>query len=147
MPPGCFAPKGETTIAKGNLYTLSVSFADSSPIGGAFPETCRFPAGGIVCRPYSGIVRPFWLFVKTDRRGGSRPSPTVQRCNLCFFIGFGKLDIAVLFFKASAQVFVSAVHGAGTAGALHIIMAGFGFDFIPAEFAADGIAKNHFLSS
>ena len=44
-------------IAAGNLYTLSVSFADSSPNGGAFPETCRFPAGGIVCRPYSGIVR------------------------------------------------------------------------------------------
>ena len=46
MPPGCFALKGETTIAAGDLYTLSVSFADSSPNGGAFPETCRFPAGG-----------------------------------------------------------------------------------------------------
>ena len=62
MPPGCFALKGETTIAAGNSYTLSVSFADSSPNGGVFPETCRFPAGGILCRPYSGIVRPFWLF-------------------------------------------------------------------------------------
>ena len=53
MPPGCFALKGETTIAIGNSYTLSVSFADSSPNGGAFPETCRFPAGGILCRPYT----------------------------------------------------------------------------------------------
>ena len=52
MPPGCFALKGETTIAEGNSCTLSVSFADSSPNGGAFLETCRFPAGGIVCRPY-----------------------------------------------------------------------------------------------
>ena len=41
---------------------------------------------------------------------------------------------------------MAAVHGAGTAGALHIIVAGFGFDLIPAELAADGVAKDHFAA-
>ena len=56
MPPGSFGDR-QMNIAAGDLFILSVSFADSSPNGGAFPETCRFPAGGILCRPYSGIVR------------------------------------------------------------------------------------------
>ena len=50
MPPGSFGDR-QMNIAAGDLYTLSVSFADSSPIGGAFPETRRFPAGGITAGP------------------------------------------------------------------------------------------------
>ena len=28
-----------------------------------FPETCRFPAGGILCRPYRGLYFYFGFFV------------------------------------------------------------------------------------
>ena len=62
MPPGSFGDR-QMNIGAGDLFTLSVSFADSSPTGGAFPETCRFPAGGITAGPTGGLSGQFLHYI------------------------------------------------------------------------------------
>ena len=60
---------------------------------------------------------------------------------------YGNICIAPFFLETAAEVIVAAVNGAGTAFALHIVVAVLGFDFIAADVAADGILNNHFISS
>ena len=59
----------------------------------------------------------------------------------------GDVGIAAFFFEASSKIIVSAVYGAGTAGAFHEIMPIFGFDFVTADIAADSVFDNHLYSS
>ena len=59
----------------------------------------------------------------------------------------GNIRIASFFFEATAEVIVSAIYGAGSAGALHEIVPVLGFDFVAADIATDGVFDDHWLSS
>ena len=59
----------------------------------------------------------------------------------------GDVGIASFLLKATAEVIVPSVDGAGTTFAFHIIVAVFGFDFVAAYIAADSILDNHGRSS
>ena len=59
----------------------------------------------------------------------------------------GDIRITPFFFETSSEIIMSAVYGAGSAGALHKIMPVLGFDFVAADIAADGVFDNHGLSS
>jgi hypothetical protein len=63
-----------------------------------------------------------------------------------FFLRIGFADryvcIAPFFLEAAAEVVVAAVYGAGSAFACHKIVAVFGFDFITADIAANGVFDN-----
>ena len=70
---------------------------------------------------------------------------------LFLFLGiwyaYGNICIAPIFLETTAKVIMAAVYRTGTAFAGYEIMAVFGFDFITADIAADGILNNHFISS
>ena len=51
--------------------------------------------------------------------------------------------IAALLLKAAAQILVTAVHGTGSAFALHEIVTVLGFNLVATEIAADGVFDNH----
>ena len=69
---------------------------------------------------------------------------------LCLFLllDYGYVGKTALIFSApSQQVIVASVDGASTTLALHIIVAMFGFDFITADIAANGVFDNQYESS
>ena len=59
----------------------------------------------------------------------------------------GDVCITAFFLKAAAEVIVASVDGTSTTLALYIIMAMFGFDFVTADIAANGVFDNHYESS
>ena len=66
---------------------------------------------------------------------------------LLILLNYGYVGETALVFSAPSQVVVTAVDGASTTLALHIIVAMFGFDFITADIAANGVFDNHYESS
>ena len=64
-----------------------------------------------------------------------------------FRVGFadGDVGVAAFFLEATAEVIVTAVYGAGSAGALHKVMPVFGFDLVATEVTANSIFDNHFF--
>ena len=64
-------------------------------------------------------------------------------------VGFadGYIGVTAFFLETTAKIIMVAVYRTGTAFAGYEIMAVFGFDFITADIAADGILNNHFISS
>ena len=74
-------------------------------------------------------------------------------CTVVLFFVFrswctdGNVCITPFIFEAAAEVIVATVHGAGTAFTGYEIMAVFGFDFITADIASNGVFDNHYESS
>ena len=66
---------------------------------------------------------------------------------LLILLNYGYVGETALVFSAPSQVVVTSVDGASTTLALHIIVAMFGFDFITADIAANGVFDNHYESS
>ena len=66
---------------------------------------------------------------------------------LLILLNYGYVGETALVFSAPSQVVVTAVDGASTTLALHIIVAMFGFDFITADIAANSIFDNQYESS
>lgn len=66
---------------------------------------------------------------------------------LVLLLNYGYISKTALIFSAPSQVVVTAVDGAGSAGAFHLVVAVFGFDFITADIAADGDFDNQYESS
>ena len=66
---------------------------------------------------------------------------------LFLFLDYGYVSNTVLILSAPSQVVVAAVDGTSTTLALYIIMAMFGFDFITADIAANGVFDNQYESS
>ena len=66
---------------------------------------------------------------------------------LRILLNYGYVGETALVFSAPSQVVVTAVDGASTTLALHIIVAMFGFDFITADIAANGVFDNQYESS
>ena len=60
---------------------------------------------------------------------------------------YGNICIAPIFLETTAKVIMAAVYRTGTAFAGNEIMAMFGFDFITADIAANGVFDNHCESS
>ena len=57
------------------------------------------------------------------------------------------IGIAPFFFEAPAQIIMTAVYGAGSAGAFYKIVPMFGFDLVAADVATDGVFDDHWDSS
>lgn len=55
---------------------------------------------------------------------------------------YGNICIAPFFLVTTAKVIMAAIYGAGSAFACHKIVAVFGFDFITADIAANGVFDN-----
>ncbi len=70
---------------------------------------------------------------------------------LFLFLGiwyaYGNICIAPIFLETTAKVIMAAVYRTGTAFAGYEIMAMFGFDFITADIAANGVFDNQYESS
>ena len=66
---------------------------------------------------------------------------------LFLLLDYGYVGKTVLIMSTPTQVVVAAVDGASTTLALHIIVAMFGFDFITADIAANGIFDDQYESS
>ena len=66
---------------------------------------------------------------------------------LLILLNYGYVGETALVFSAPSQVVVTAVDGASTTLALHIIVAMFGFDFITTDIAANGIFDDQYESS
>ena len=66
---------------------------------------------------------------------------------LLILLDYGYVGKTALIFSAPSQVVVTAVDGAGTAFALDIIVAVFGFDLVTADITANGIFDNQYESS
>ena len=62
-------------------------------------------------------------------------------------LNYGYVGETALIFSAPSQVVTTAVNSTGTALALHIIMAMFGFDFVTADIATNGVFDNQYESS
>ena len=66
---------------------------------------------------------------------------------LFLLLNYGYVGETALIFSAPSQVVVTAVDSASSTLALHIIVAMFGFDFITADIAANGVFGNQYESS
>ena len=70
---------------------------------------------------------------------------------LFLFLGiwyaYGNICIAPIFLETTAKVIVAAVDSASSTLALYIIVTVFGFDFVTADIAANGVFDNHYESS
>ena len=66
---------------------------------------------------------------------------------LLILLDYGYVGKTALIFSAPSQVVVTAVDSASSTLALHIIVAMFGFDFITADIAANGVFDNQYESS
>lgn len=66
---------------------------------------------------------------------------------LLILLNYGYVGKTALIFSAPSQVIMASVNSTGTTLALHIIVAMFGFDFITADIAADGVLDDHSISS
>ena len=66
---------------------------------------------------------------------------------LLILLNYGYVGEITRIFNAPSQVVVSAVDSASSTLALHIIVAMFGFDFITADIAANGVFDNQYESS
>ena len=60
---------------------------------------------------------------------------------------YGNICIAPFFLETTAKIIMAAVYRTGTAFTGYEIMAMFGFDFITADIAANGVFDNHYESS
>ena len=66
---------------------------------------------------------------------------------LFLLLDYGYISKTALIFSTPSQVVVTAVDGASTTFALHIIMTMFGFNFVTADIAANGIFDNQHESA
>ena len=66
---------------------------------------------------------------------------------LLILLNYGYVGETALIFSAPSQVVVASVDGTSTTLALYIIMAMFGFDFVTADIAANGVFDNQYESS
>ena len=66
---------------------------------------------------------------------------------LFLLLDYGYVSKTTLIFSAPSYLVVTAVDGASTTFALYIVVAMFGFDFITADIAANGIFDNQYKSS
>ena len=66
---------------------------------------------------------------------------------LLILLDYGYVGKTALIFSAPSQVVVASVDGTSTTLALHVIVAMFGFDFITADIAANGVFNNQYESS
>ena len=64
-------------------------------------------------------------------------------------VGFadGYIGVTAFFLETTAKIIMAAVYRTGTAFAGYEIMAVFGFDFITADIAANGVFDNQYESS
>ena len=60
---------------------------------------------------------------------------------------YGNICIAPFFLETTAKIIMAAVYRTGTAFTGYEIMAVFGFDFITADIAANGVFDNQYESS
>ena len=66
---------------------------------------------------------------------------------LLILLNYGYVGETALIFSAPSQVVVTAVDSASSTLALHIIVAMFGFDFITADIASNGVFDDQYESS
>ena len=66
---------------------------------------------------------------------------------LLILLNYGYVGETALIFSAPSQVVVTTVDSASSTLALYIIVAMFGFDFITADIAANGVFDNQYESS
>ena len=66
---------------------------------------------------------------------------------LFLLLDYGYVSKTALIFSTPSQVVMTAVYRTGTAFAGYEIMAVFGFDFVTADIAANGIFDNQYESS
>ena len=66
---------------------------------------------------------------------------------LLILLNYGYVGKTALIFGTPSQVVVAAVDGTSTTLALHKIVAMFGFDFVTADIAANGIFDDQYESS
>ena len=66
---------------------------------------------------------------------------------LLILLNYGYVGETALVFSTPTQIIVASVDSASTTLALHIIVAMFGFDFITADIAANGVFDNQYESS
>ena len=66
---------------------------------------------------------------------------------LLILLNYGYVGETALIFSAPSQVVVTTVDSASSTLALYIIVAMFGFDFIAADIAANGVFDNQYESS
>ena len=66
---------------------------------------------------------------------------------LLILLNYGYVGKTALVFSTPTQIIVASIDSASTTLALHIIVAMFGFDFITADIAANGVFDNQYESS
>ena len=66
---------------------------------------------------------------------------------LLILLNYGYVGKTALIFSTPTQIIVASIDSASTTLALHIIVAMFGFDFITADIAANGIFDDQYESS
>ena len=66
---------------------------------------------------------------------------------LLLLLNYGYVGETALVFSTPTQIIVASIDSASTTLALHIIVAMFGFDFITADIASNGVFDNHYESS
>ena len=62
---------------------------------------------------------------------------------LFLLLDYGYVSTTTLIFSAPSQVVVAAVDSASSTLALYIIVAMFGFNFVTADIASNGVFDNH----
>ena len=87
------------------------------------------------------LVAPFIICVAINKE------KIILSLILFLLLDYGDFGITSLIFGTPAQVVVAAVDSASSTLALHIIVAMFGFDFITADIAANGVFDNQYESS
>ena len=66
---------------------------------------------------------------------------------LLILLNYGYVGETALVFSTPMQIIVASVDSASSTLALYIIVAMFGFNFIPADIAANGVFDNQYESS
>ena len=66
---------------------------------------------------------------------------------MLILLNYGYVGEIALVFSTPTQIIVSTIDSTGTTLALYIIVAMFGFDFITADIASNGVFDNHYESS
>ena len=66
---------------------------------------------------------------------------------MLILLNYGYVGETALVFSTPTQIIVASIDSASTTLALHIIVAMFGFDFITADIAPNGVFDNHYESS
>lgn len=64
-------------------------------------------------------------------------------------VGFadGYIGVTAFFLETTAKIIMAAVNSTGTTLAFYIIVTMFGFDFVTADIAANGVLDNQYESS